>query len=199
MSWHDRKYHNHILNYSCILSDSRKVLVNRKLHSIKRCYFQCDSLIKLISNDIVTTFFDQILNPLVLKLRMLQQVHDPQLLKAQITSLTSVNSTVYSGADQRKHLSSASLAFVWGKSPGTDEFPAQMASNAGNVSIWCRHHDTPTTHLINWADVYKIQGGWYMITATMLLTICVVYLLLCCYNKSQMTTGGSDNGTPSQL
>ena len=27
-----------------------------------------------------------------------------------------------------------------GKSPGTDEFPAQMASYAENVSIWWRHH-----------------------------------------------------------
>ena len=32
----------------------------------------------------------------------------------QITSLTIVYSTVYSGADRRKHQSSASLAFVWG-------------------------------------------------------------------------------------
>ena len=32
----------------------------------------------------------------------------------QITSLTTVYSTVYSGSDQRKHQSSASLAFVWG-------------------------------------------------------------------------------------
>ena len=32
----------------------------------------------------------------------------------QITSLTVVYSTVYSDADQRKHQSSASLAFVWG-------------------------------------------------------------------------------------
>ena len=32
----------------------------------------------------------------------------------QITSLTVVYSTVYSGVDQRKHQSSASLAFVWG-------------------------------------------------------------------------------------
>ena len=29
-----------------------------------------------------------------------------------------------------------------GNSPGTSEFPAQMASNAENVSIWWRHHDT---------------------------------------------------------
>ena len=33
---------------------------------------------------------------------------------SQITSLTIVYSSVYSGADQRKHQSSASLAFVWG-------------------------------------------------------------------------------------
>ena len=33
---------------------------------------------------------------------------------SQITSLTIVYSTVYSGANQRKHQSSASLVFVWG-------------------------------------------------------------------------------------
>ena len=35
-------------------------------------------------------------------------------MESQITSLTVVNSTVYSDADQIKHQSSASLAFVWG-------------------------------------------------------------------------------------
>ena len=35
-------------------------------------------------------------------------------MASQITSLTIVYSTVYSGADQRKHQSSASLAFVCG-------------------------------------------------------------------------------------
>ena len=49
----------------------------------------------------------------------------------QITSLTTVFSTVYSDADQRKHQSSASLAFVWGIHRGYAE----------NVSIWWRHHD----------------------------------------------------------
>ena len=34
-------------------------------------------------------------------------------MASQITSLGIVYSTVYSGADQRKHQSSASLAFVW--------------------------------------------------------------------------------------
>ena len=36
------------------------------------------------------------------------------VMASQITSLTVVYSTVYSDADQRKHQSSASLAFVWG-------------------------------------------------------------------------------------
>ena len=47
-------------------------------------------------------------------------------MASQITSLTIVYSTFYSGADQRKNQSSASLA---GNSPVTGEFPAQMASN----------------------------------------------------------------------
>ena len=54
-------------------------------------------------------------------------------IASQITSLTIVYSTVYSGADQIKHQSSET-------SPGTGEFPTQMASYAENVSIWWRHH-----------------------------------------------------------
>ena len=61
-------------------------------------------------------------------------------IASQITSLTIVYSTVYSDADQRKHQSSASLAFVRGNSPVSGEFPAQMASKAENVYIWWRHH-----------------------------------------------------------
>ena len=55
-------------------------------------------------------------------------------IASQITSVTVVYSNVYSDADQRKHQSSASLAFVWGI------HPAQRASYAENVSIWWRHH-----------------------------------------------------------
>ena len=36
------------------------------------------------------------------------------VMASQITSLTIVYSTVYSGADERKHQRSSSLAFVWG-------------------------------------------------------------------------------------
>ena len=58
---------------------------------------------------------------------------------SEIASLAIVYSIVYSGADQRKHQSSASLAIVRGIHGG--EFHAQMVSNVENVSIWWRHHD----------------------------------------------------------
>ena len=50
-------------------------------------------------------------------------------MASQITSLTIVYSTVYSGTDQRKHQIRV-----------TDR--NAMAINAENVSIWWRHHAT---------------------------------------------------------
>ena len=43
---------------------------------------------------------------------------------SQITSLTFVYSTVYSDADQSKHQSSASLAFVWSPVNSPYKWPA---------------------------------------------------------------------------
>ena len=71
---------------------------------------------------------------------------------SQITSLTIVYSTVYWDADQRKHQSSASLAFVRGIHR-SGEFPAQMASNAENVPIWWRHHDTSNIPSVGWNKI----------------------------------------------
>ena len=71
------------------------------------------------------------------------------------SQITIVYSTVYSGADQRKHQSSASLAFVRRihRSP-------QKASKAENVSIWWRHHvldamSLPQLMLIHWQLNHK--------------------------------------------
>ena len=56
-----------------------------------------------------------------------------------ITNLTSVYSTVHVGAGKKKsNLRVSGLCAR--KSPETGEFPAHMASNAENVSIWWRHH-----------------------------------------------------------
>ena len=61
----------------------------------------------------------------------------------QITTLTIVYSTVYSGTDQ-----------------GTGEFHTQRVSNAENVSIWWRHHDSnmcQITHSANKDEVIAIS------------------------------------------
>ena len=76
-------------------------------------------------------------------------------MASQINSLTIVYSTVYSGADQRKHQSPVSV---------TGEFPAQRASNTENVSIWWRHHvnpnDLPQVPYILWIGG-TIWMGYY--------------------------------------
>ena len=44
-----------------------------------------------------------------------------------------------------------------GNSPGTGEFPAQMASKAENVSIWWRHHDSKVWTVCMIAGNYDIM------------------------------------------
>ena len=60
-------------------------------------------------------------------------------MASEITSLTIVYSTVYSGTDEK-----TSKLHVTGlcaeNSPVIGEFPAQMASNAESNSIWWRDH-----------------------------------------------------------
>ena len=58
------------------------------------------------------------------------------MMASQITSFTTFYSTVYSGADQRKHQNSASLAFCVDNSPVTSEFASQMTKNAENISTY---------------------------------------------------------------
>ena len=58
---------------------------------------------------------------------------------SQITSLTIVYSAVYSGTS-KKTSKLRGTGFCAGNSPVIGEFPAHMASNAENVSIWWRHH-----------------------------------------------------------
>ena len=74
-------------------------------------------------------------------------------IASQITCLTIVYLTVYSDADQRKQLLVTGLCV--GNSPVTGEFPAQMASNAENVSIWLRHH--VYTSMLSMLDCYRFN------------------------------------------
>ena len=59
-------------------------------------------------------------------------------MASQITSLTIVYWTVYSGVDNKKITSKLRVTGICaGNSLATGEFPAQMASNAEDVSICC--------------------------------------------------------------
>ena len=75
-------------------------------------------------------------------------------MTSQITSLTIVYSIVYSGANQRKHQSSESLAFVRGIQRWQMNSPHKWPVTCQNVSIWWRHHAS-MDFLLNAIDV-----GW---------------------------------------
>ena len=95
-------------------------------------------------------------------------------IASQITSLTSVYSTVYSDADQSKHQSSASLAFVWGIHQGPVNSP----------------HKWPVTRkmfpfddvIINWVTVTWFKGSMLLMTpviATLFTYMHITCVLLC--------------------
>ena len=61
-----------------------------------------------------------------------------------------------------KKTSKLRVTGLWaGNSPGTGEFPAQMASNAENVFIWWRHHENKlcNSNYIPWRNIHE----WYQI------------------------------------
>ena len=62
-------------------------------------------------------------------------------MASQTTSLTIVLLNRLFGRRSKKIPKLRVIGLCAGKSPGTGEFPAQMASNAENVSIWWRYHE----------------------------------------------------------
>ena len=58
-----------------------------------------------------------------------------------------------------------------GNSPGTGEFPAQMASNAENVSIWWRHHDTLTYNVANFFVFIAIKVVHHFWAVSVLISV----------------------------
>ena len=61
-------------------------------------------------------------------------------MASEIPSLTIVYSIVYSGVNQRKHQSSASLAFVREIQRWPVNFPYKGRVKIKDISIWWRHH-----------------------------------------------------------
>ena len=74
-------------------------------------------------------------------------------MASQITSLT----IVYSRRRSKKASKLPVTGLCEGNSPVISEFPAQRASNAGNVSIWWRHHVLRGQYIPN---LYKHSPRW---------------------------------------
>ena len=82
---------------------------------------------------------------------------------SQITSLTTVYSTVYSGAD-KKNPKLRFTGLCEGNSPVTGQFPPQRTSDAENVSIWWRHHVClPATTLLFCRYMMESHGNPFCI------------------------------------
>ena len=79
-------------------------------------------------------------------------------IASQITSLTIVFSTVYVDTDKKKTSKLRVTGLCAGNSPEAGEFPAQMASDTEDVSIWWSHHD-PMWLLLMW--VIPAQSNWW--------------------------------------
>ena len=79
---------------------------------------------------------------------------------SQIASLRIVYLIVYSGADQRKHLSSASLPFVRGIHWWISRTTGQLHEN---ISIWRRHHEC-------------VRGKSAMLMNKKYLFLCIIHL-----------------------
>ena len=73
-------------------------------------------------------------------------------IASQITSLTVVYSIVYSDADQRKHQSSASLAFVWGIHRGR-----WIPRTNGQIRGKCFHLMTSSWTILFSQSIWKVH------------------------------------------
>ena len=69
-------------------------------------------------------------------------------MASQITGVSIVCSTVCSGANQIKHQKVRITGLCEGHPPVTGGFPSQRASNAENVSTWCRHMTHPCLYIL---------------------------------------------------
>ena len=103
-------------------------------------------------------------------------------ISSQITSLTIVYSTVYSDADQRKHQSSASLAFVWGIHRGPVNSPHKWTVTRkmcpfDDVIMWgaFKGWTVISSKLVISTAVAQTHNSWWyhgMETISALLTLC---------------------------
>ena len=122
-------------------------------------------------------------------------------IASQITSLTTVYSTVYSGVDQRKHQSSASLAFVRGINRGPanspHKWPVTRKMFPFDDVIVGKSHDCPV-HVYRSASAISLKNTgdplteayvtiqWYLKLHTK-ISVTKMHILQCMASKFIMT------------
>ena len=153
-------------------------------------------------NTVVTTWLVQ-LQYISTYIYKVEDVHYDDVIMgtiaSQITSLTSVYSTVYSGAGQSKHQSSASLAFVWGihrgpvnsphKWPVTRKmFPFDDVIMLWVRKLWSNHNNhVLNSRALHHIYVYKYIGYTIYIYTSLLFSLISGPLVL---YSSEMTIDG---------
>ena len=98
-------------------------------------------------------------------------------IASQITSISIVCWTIYSGADQRKYQSSAPLAFVWGihrrpvNSPHKRPVTQKMFPFDDVHSTWCIFYLSLMFHKIDWIihQTFQIMRWYIMFSGCALL------------------------------
>ena len=95
---------------------------------------------------------------------------------SQITSVSIVYSAVCSGPDQRKHQSSASLAFVRGIHRWPVNSPHKWPVTwKENVSIWWRHHDQESFHLASFHGCLSVISYIFWVEPEYAVIYCIPF------------------------
>ena len=116
-------------------------------------------------------------------------------IASQITSLTIVLLTRLFRRRSKKTSKLRVTGLCAGNSPGTGEFPTQMASNVENVSIWWRHHVCYTIYVHSFerhnvlhrsSGIGDLGGFRWELAATLSVAWLLVFL---CLVKGIKTSG----------
>ena len=110
------------------------------------------------------------------------------LIPSQITSLAIVYLTVYSGADQRKYQSSASLTFVWGIHQWPNNFPhkgpvtRKMLTSDDVIVVYWHQTQFMVYLLISnvvrvkyFFEVFDLSTSFFIFSLTCSYLVCIKY------------------------
>ena len=162
-----------ILNRNSVLCTSSSYTGNFKKYATGSCYvkFSCALVPANISQHIAQSYIHTPATAIRRPVTDIRNHHYNDVIMSamasQITSLTIVYSTVYSGAEQRKHQSSTSLDFV----RGFHRWPVN-SPHKGPLTrkIWWRHHgySIEANDICPYMIVNQQLLNWYVYTTKLL-------------------------------